>query len=143
MMMTEASGVTGERWIAELDPQPRCRILVADDSEEVLQFLTDYLARCGHAVATATDGIEALAVAEQTRPHLVLLDLRLPRLCGWEVARRLRARFGGSIFLAALTGWSAPRDRERSMAAGFDRHLTKPATLIELRALAREALERS
>src|SRR5215510_4372405 len=101
----------------------RCRILIVDDSEEVVSTLAEELTMLGHVVATATDGVQALAVAEQARPHLALVDLRLPRLSGWEVARRLRARFGGGILLAALSGWSAPGDHDRSKTAGFDRHL--------------------
>ena len=123
--------------------RPGCRVLVVDDADEVLAVIADDLTRAGHRVATATDGVVALAVAEQVRPQLALLDLRLPRLSGWELARRLRARFGPSLTIVALTGWSVPGDRERSRAAGFDRHLTKPVTLRELRALAREALARS
>jgi CheY-like chemotaxis protein len=119
----------------------RARVLIVDDSEEIVAMLAEDLERAGHAVSTATDGVQALALAEHVRPHLAVVDLRLPRLSGWEVARRLRARFQGEILLAALTGWSAPGDRERSRLAGFDRHLTKPVTLRELRALAAAALE--
>ena len=132
---------------AELIPRgpirPRCRILLVDDSEEIVTLLAEELSRAGHVVATATDGLQALAVAEQTRPHLALIDLRLPRLSGWEVARRLRARFGASVLLAALTGWSAPGDHARSKAAGFDRHLTKPTPFAELRALIVAALDQA
>ena len=120
----------------------RCRILIVDDSEEIVAILAAELARAGHLVTTATDGVQALAVAEHARPELALVDLRLPRLSGWEVGRRLRARFGDAILLAALTGWSTPGDRDRSRLAGFDHHLTKPASLGELRTLIDEAVGR-
>lgn len=116
-----------------------CRILLIDDSEEIVNTLGESLELAGFSVATASGGREALAVAEQHRPQLVLCDLRMPTMSGWEVARKLRERFGQSVMLAALSGWSSPGDHARSKSAGFDRHLTKPATLAELRALASEA----
>lgn len=94
--------------------RPRGRILVVDDSEEIASLLAEMLRHEGDVIATAGDPVEALAIAEQLRPHLGLLDLRLPRMSGWELARRLRARFDGAIVLAAVTGWSSPGDRQRS-----------------------------
>lgn len=131
---THAIPYLESRWMMDVR-SARCRILIVDDSEEIVSILAAELARAGHLVTTATDGVQALAVAEQARPQLALVDLRLPRLNGWEVGRRLRARFGSSILLTALTGWSTPGDRDRSKQAGFDRHLTKPASLREIRAL--------
>ena len=119
-----------------------CRILLVDDSEEIVNTLGETLSLAGFSVATASGGREALAVAAQHRPQLVLCDLRMPSMSGWEVARQLRSRYGGSMMLAAMSGWSSPGDRERSLDAGFDRHLTKPATMKELRALAAEASAR-
>ena len=119
-----------------------CRILLIDDSEEVVSTLGETLSLAGFSVATASGGREALAVAAQHRPQLVLCDLRMPHMSGWEVARQLRERYGSSMMLAALSGWSSPGDRARSKDAGFDRHVTKPASIHELRALATEAATR-
>ena len=81
----------------------------------------------GHEVATAYDGQEALARAESMLPDLVLLDIGLPGLNGYEVAYRIREQpWGKSIHLVALTGWGQEEDRRRSAAAGIDRHLVKP-----------------
>ena len=140
--MLPSIGNASDHGAFEPRPPLRRRILLVDDCEEILKILADALRSSGSLVETATDGIQALALAEELRPQLAVLDLRLPRLGGWEVARRLRARFGRAIFLAALTGWGAPGDRQRSMTAGFDRHLTKPTPLREIRALADEAMSR-
>jgi CheY-like chemotaxis protein len=141
--MIEQTATPSDGRIERRRARAKCRILLVDDSVEVLDALAEVLTVAGYEVVTATDGVTAIALALQELPNLVLIDLRLPQLSGWEVARRLRARFGDRIVLAALTGWSAPGDRARSRAAGFDHHLTKPASLRELRALALEALERS
>jgi len=85
----------------------------------------------GHEIATAHGGREALAVAAAFAPDVVLLDIGLPELDGYEVARRLRA----GARLIALTGWGSDADKQRSRDAGFDAHLTKPvdaATLAEV-----------
>ena len=108
---------------------PRRRILVVDDNVDAARSLARLLARLyGQEVRVAHDGPEALAVAEEFRPEVVLLDIGLPGMDGYEVARRLRERpeFEGTL-LVALTGWGQESDVERSRAAGFDHHLVKPA----------------
>jgi signal transduction histidine kinase/CheY-like chemotaxis protein len=106
---------------------PRARILVADDNHDAAQSLALMLGMEGHEVRTASDGLEALRVAEEFRPQLVLLDIGMPKLDGYETARRLRERpWSGSTLLFALTGWGQEEDRERARQAGFDRHLVKP-----------------
>ncbi len=105
----------------------RARILVADDNYDAAQSLALMLGMDGHDVRTASDGLEALRIAEEFRPQLVLLDIGMPRLDGYETARRLRERpWAGETLLFALTGWGQEEDRERARKAGFDRHLVKP-----------------
>lgn len=75
-----------------------------------------------------------IAEVAQFRPDVVICDIGLPDLSGYEVARMLRDRHGSALYLAALTGWDQPADRARALAAGFDQHLVKPANLKTLRA---------
>ena len=97
------------------------------------------LERDGHAVRTAPDGVEALTVAAAFQPEVVLLDIGMPRLNGYDVARSLRRLpFGSSILIAAVTGWGQPQDHERSRAAGIDRHFRKPVAPADLRRLLRD-----
>jgi CheY-like chemotaxis protein len=117
-------------------PAPRRRILVVDDNVDGAESLALLLELGGHEIATAHGGREALAVAATFAPDVVLLDIGLPELDGYEVARRLRAdpRTAGAR-LIALTGWGSDADKQRSHDAGFDAHLTKPvdaATLAEV-----------
>ena len=87
----------------------------------------------GHEVATAKDGLEALGIAESFAPEVVLLDLGMPSLNGYETAIRMRAQpWGRSLPLIALTGWGQPKDRQQTAAAGFIAHLVKPVDHAEL-----------
>ena len=81
----------------------------------------------GHTCHVATTGREGLRVAESVLPELAILDIGLPDLSGYEVAQALRVRFGTDIYLVALTGWGQHDDRAKAFAAGFDKHLLKPA----------------
>ena len=90
----------------------------------------------GHEVYTAHDGHSALDLAEERRPDVVLLDIGLPMLNGYEVCRRIRAAaMGRAMVLIALTGWGQDEDRRRSQEAGFDGHLVKPVDHTHLLAL--------
>jgi CheY-like chemotaxis protein len=81
----------------------------------------------GHETHTAHDGVDAIAMAERLRPDVVLLDIGLPKLNGYEVCQRLRARpWGETLLIVAMTGWGQDEDRQRSLDAGFDNHLVKP-----------------
>ncbi len=120
--MTNAEGTRTQR-----------RILVADDNNDALESLATLLQLSGHEVYTAANGAVALESAEQHRPEVVLLDIGMPKLDGYEVARRIRAQpWGQRITLVALTGWGQDSDRRRSQEAGFDSHLVKPLDLDKL-----------
>lgn len=123
--------------MAGTPPQGR-RILIVDDNADAVESLRLLLELDGHQVAAATDGTSALAIAESFQPQVVLLDIGLPGLSGYEVAQRLRARPGGAaITIVAVTGWSAEEDRLRSRRAGCDAHLVKPLVIDELQRLLR------
>ncbi|MDO9434885.1 ATP-binding protein [Hydrogenophaga sp.] len=105
------------------------RVLVVEDNVDGLRALVDLIRANGHAVRGAADGPSALRMAAIWKPDLVLLDLGLPRMDGYEVAARMRATAGlEETRIVALTGWGSPQDRARTKSAGFDDHLTKPVS---------------
>jgi len=109
------------------------RILVIDDNRDAADALALLLAIDGHEVETRPDGISGIAAAARFRPHVVLLDIALPDVDGYEVARQLRESVHGRhVTLVAITGYGLPSDRIRSAEAGFDHHLTKPVNPQEL-----------
>ena len=114
--------------------KPR-RVLVVEDHPDTRESLRTLLRGWGHEVEVAGDGAQGLAKALGWRPEVAVLDIGLPRLDGYEVARRVRPAVGGEVRLIALTGYGAAEDRQRAFAAGFDHHLTKPADPEELRRL--------
>jgi PAS domain S-box-containing protein len=111
------------------------RILVVDDNEDAAQALAVLLRISGHDVSTAHGGEAALRLALSLRPDFLLLDLGMPGMDGYEVARRLRQDRGQRLRLIAVSGYGTEADRRRSEAAGFDHHLTKPVNLTALLAL--------
>ena len=115
------------------------RVLLVDDNRDAAESLQLLLEMSGHRVKTAADGEEALALAPAWAPELLLIDIGLPGIDGYEVARRLRAHGScrGAV-LAALTGYGNAEDRQRSLEAGFDRHLVKPVRPDELLRLLRD-----
>jgi signal transduction histidine kinase len=103
------------------------RLLVVDDNRDAADSLATLLRLLGHEVRVAHDGPAALALAKDYRPEVVFLDIGMPGMDGYQVARRLRRQPGlEGVRLAALTGWGQPEDRRRSAEAGFDHHLVKP-----------------
>jgi signal transduction histidine kinase/CheY-like chemotaxis protein len=103
------------------------RILVADDNQDAARSLALLLKHRGHVVETAFDGAEAIKKAESWRPEVMLLDLGMPEMNGYEVCRSIRQRpWGRGIRIVALTGWGQERDRQNTRDAGFDAHLVKP-----------------
>jgi CheY-like chemotaxis protein len=118
---------------ARATSQVRRRILVADDNSDALESLATLLELGGHEVFSAANGALALEYAERHLPEVALLDIGMPKLDGYEVARRIRAQpWGQRITLVALTGWGQDSDRRRSGEAGFDSHLVKPLDLDKL-----------
>jgi PAS domain S-box-containing protein len=112
------------------------RILVVDDNWDSAESLVMFLRMLGNDVHTAHDGLEAVEVAATFRPDVVLLDIGLPRLNGYEAARQIREKSGtDEIVLVAVTGWGQDEDRRRSREAGFDYHLTKPVDFDALQRL--------
>jgi signal transduction histidine kinase len=123
----------GRATATEDAPPVRRRILVADDNADALQTLATVLELGGHEVFSAANGSLALESAERHLPEVALLDIGMPLLDGYEVARRIRAQaWGKRITLVALTGWGQDSDRRRSQEAGFDSHLVKPLDLAKL-----------
>jgi CheY-like chemotaxis protein/two-component sensor histidine kinase len=118
---------------APLKAAPRRRILVVDDYPNVAESMARRLTLAGHEVQTAFDGLQALATAEEFRPEIILLDIGMPKLDGYETARRIRRQpWGAGMMLVALTGWGQDEDRRLSREAGFDAHLVKPVDKNEL-----------
>lgn len=103
------------------------RVLVVDDHPDSADACCMLLSLLGHTCRAAISGEHALAVDAGFHPDIVICDIGLPGISGYELAVALRERHGARIFLAALTGWDQPPDRERSFASGFDLHLVKPA----------------
>jgi DNA-binding response OmpR family regulator len=106
----------------------RHRVLIVDDYPDATQAMCMLFTQLGHHCRQATSGQHALDEASAFQPDIVLLDIGLPDLSGYEVARTLRQQRGREIYLAALTGWGQPEDRARAIGAGFDQHILKPAT---------------
>ncbi len=132
-----------EAAIAGMAPDPSAakearRVLIVDDNVDAATSLAVLLD--DQEVRVAFNGQQALEIARDFDPEIVLLDLGLPDLTGYEVARRLREEYAGkNMFIAALTGYGQPEDRERTQRAGFDQHIVKPARPEEIIALIRTA----
>lgn len=118
------------------------RVLVVDDNVDTVLSFSILLRASGHDVFTAHDGLMAVQVANEQHPDVVLLDIGLPGLNGYEVAKRIRKQKGGNeIVLIALTGYGQDTDRELSAQAGFDHHLVKPARLDQVKEILAAAAE--
>ncbi len=114
---------------------PKRRILIVDDNEDSARSLCRLLTMTGSEARTTHDGLSALAVAAEFRPDVILLDIGLPGLNGYEVARKVRGQRGEDVVLVAVTGWGQEDDRRRSQEAGFDYHMVKPVDFNELQRL--------
>ena len=102
-------------------------VLLADDNRDAAEVMADLLRMGGHVVHTANDGLQAVELALRLQPDVLVLDIGMPGLNGYEVARQVRAQpWGGRPLMIAATGWGQDDDRQKSLAAGFDLHLTKP-----------------
>jgi PAS domain S-box-containing protein len=114
----------------------RKKILVVDDNRDAAESLSQLLQLFGHEVRVAHDGVEAIHAADVLRPDIVLLDLGMPKLNGYDAAREIRKHAGDrELTIIAVTGWGQEEDRRRSAEAGFDLHLTKPIDVKQLQAM--------
>ena len=120
------------------------RVLVVDDNTDNAELLQILLQEEGHTTYVAHDGVEGLAAAERLRPDVVLMDLGLPRIDGFDACRRIREQpWGKRMLMIAITGWGQDVDRRKSQEAGFDHHLVKPVDASAIVALMHESTSRS
>jgi CheY-like chemotaxis protein len=129
--------------VAQPAPRPAAaRLLVVDDNQDAAMSLAELLRFGGHPVHVAYDGPQALEAMREQRPDVVFLDLGLPGMDGFEVARRVRGDPAlAGVRLVALTGYGQPADRAATEAAGFAAHLVKPVELAQLTGALDEALQ--
>jgi PAS domain S-box-containing protein len=126
----------GNRSAANAGRAGGVRVLIVDDNVDAAESLSVLLEIGGHAARIANDGYRALLLAQEFRPQIVFLDIGMPGMSGYDVARRLRKLPGMThVTLVAVTGWGAENDRLRASEAGFDQHLTKPAALSDVNAI--------
>lgn len=117
----------------EATPATRRRVMVVDDSVDGAESMSILLEMLGHEVRVMYDGAAAIAAASEFKPEVVLLDIGLPGVDGYQVARALRAEPAtAGALLIALTGYGQDTDRQRTRDAGFDHHLVKPASLDDI-----------
>ena len=122
-------------------PAASLRVLIVDDNRDSAEMLQVMLSMLGHAVSVAHTGRAAIETVVSTRPHVVLLDIGLPDMSGYDVARELRASHHAPVHLIALTGWGQEEARQEAADAGFDRYLTKPADPALLERILQEAAD--
>ena len=122
------------RWPQE----PRVRVLIVDDYADNVESMAKLLRLYGHEVDTALGGSAALRAAQANPPRVVLLDISMPGIDGYEVARQLRRMFQGRVVIIALTAHGYEEDKRRCKEAGFDRHFVKPADPVKVEQLVRE-----
>ena len=111
------------------------RVLVVDDNVDAARSLARILSKLGDEVQIAYDGIEAVDAADRWHPEVILMDVAMPRMNGYDATRQIRERpWGWQPVIVALTGWGLESDRDKSREAGCDGHLVKPVGLVELEA---------
>jgi len=111
---------------------PGARVLIADDVRDSADTVALLLAEKGYDARAVYDGNAVVELAEKWQPHCAVLDLSLPGMSGFDLARHLRRKFGASIRLVAYTGWGAAGDRDKAMDAGFDAVVVKPGDALDL-----------
>jgi CheY-like chemotaxis protein/anti-sigma regulatory factor (Ser/Thr protein kinase) len=122
--------------------EPRARILLADDNRDAADSMAMLLELNGHEVIVAYTGNQALELGRLHAPQVAVLDIGMPDMSGYELARRARKEdWGKDIYLIALTGWGQAEDKDKARAAGFDRHLTKPVDPDRVHELLKTYLE--
>jgi CheY-like chemotaxis protein len=110
-------------------------VLVVDDSPDQLQILSDVLSDLGHHVIQASNGSNALRLATELKPIAGVIDIGLPDIDGYDLARRLRDVVGSDLLLIATSGWGTEDDKQRAREAGFDHHFTKPVDVDAIHSL--------
>lgn len=120
---------------APLEQARGYQVLIVEDNPDNRDLLALIVGRLGHQVTTADDGLVGVTEALAHRPDLLLVDIGLPGLNGYEVAQQVRRELGNEVYLVAMTGYGQPEDRQRALDAGFDAHFTKPLDLKALEAL--------
>jgi two-component system, sensor histidine kinase len=130
---------TAQEALAPCRAPPSRRVLVVEDNHDTRELLRLLLCLWGHRVEVAEDGLGGVRKAIDWRPDVAILDIGLPLLDGYQVARQVRAVLKDQVRLIALTGYGSPEDRERALASGFDHHLVKPGDLRELQQLLESA----
>jgi CheY-like chemotaxis protein len=132
-----------EPTVNEPTPIAALRILIVDDSRDSAESLAMLFKIAGNETHSVYDGLAAVNAAESLKPDVVLLDIGMPKLNGFEVARRIREQpWGKDMVLVALTGWGQDEDRQKSREAGFDGHLLKPVDFDALMHLLTETQKR-
>ncbi len=129
----ESGSIAQEPSAAALLNSSNKKILVVDDNKDVVYSLGEVLRLLGHEVLKAYDGEQALSIALTHRPAIVLLDIGLPDITGYEVAKSLRETFGSGVTLIAISGYGQAEDKLRAKQAGFDQHLTKPVSMADIK----------
>ena len=119
-----------------------CRVLIAEDNHDAAEMLRVMLEFKGHEVRVASDGIQAVTLVETFDPAIAFVDIGMPRMDGYEAARRIRQRHGAAMTLVALSGWGQDEDKRLARDAGFDYHLTKPPEPDVVDELIRGCIER-
>ena len=114
------------------EPTRARRIVLIEDEADSRRTLQRVLEQEGHSVTTAEDGARGIELIRESRPDVAIVDIGLPGMSGYEVARQVKAEHGGKVLLIALTGYGQQDDEHRAKGAGFDAHVTKPADLAEL-----------
>ena len=121
---------------ARAAPHPTRRVLIIEDNLDSAETLSELLSVAGHEVETAHDGPAGFRKALSSRPDVVVCDIGLPGMSGYDVARAMRAEPSlAATLLVALTGYALPEDRQQALQAGFDHHLSKPVAFDELRSV--------
>ena len=118
-------------------------IVIVEDNTDIRDLLRLKLGRLGHTVKDAGDGVEGLAVLLREKPDLALVDLGLPGMDGFAVAREVRNQLGQDVVLVAVSGFGQPEDKRRALEAGFDEHITKPADVRDIETILRRFPPRS
>jgi CheY-like chemotaxis protein len=138
-MLLPAADPAPTQTSATAAPSQAARLLIADDNRDAADSLGVLLEMEGYQVVVTHSGKEALEQAQKHQPSIFILDIGMPDMTGYEVARSIRqSDWGRSALLIALTGWGQNHDREKALQAGFDRHLTKPIDPAELAAVVAE-----